>query len=265
MSQQMPYAPVPPPMPTPPQQPKNGLGTAALIIGIIGVVLAFFFVGGFLGLLALIFGIVGLGKVKKGEASNKGAAVAGLILGVVAMVITLAMVVFTAVAVDKAVDTLDELEKDAVATAPKDAGAEGGKDKGEKPKKGELLGLGEGMQFDDGLVATVVKVQKYTPGEFAPGHEPGNDAYKVSVEIKNDGDETVDLSLGSVDATAGDEGTPAESIIEDGNIGMFEGSVTPGKKTTQTFAFSVPDNSKNLVLEVSPSWDYEPVFWDLKL
>ncbi|MDH6226565.1 MULTISPECIES: DUF4190 domain-containing protein [Streptomyces] len=257
MSQQMPYAPAPP---AAPQQPKNGLGTAALVLGIIGVVLAFFYVGGLLGLLALIFGIIGLGKVKKGEATNKGVALTGLILGVVSMVITIAMVIFTVFLVDKAVDELDKLEKDLAATAPKDPGAGG-----EAPKDGELLKLGDGMEFDDGLVATVTEVKKYTPDEFAVGHEAGNDAYEVTVQIENGSDATVDLALGTVEATAGEEGTPAESIIDADSLGMFEGSVTAGKKTTQTFGFSVPKGTKNLVLEVSPSFDYESVFWDVKL
>ncbi|WP_257231242.1 DUF4352 domain-containing protein [Streptomyces sp. UH6] len=265
MSQQMPYAPAPP---VAPQQPKNGMGTTALVLGIIGLVLTvtilFFWLGGLLGLLALIFGIIGLGKVKKGEATNKGASLTGVILGAISVVAAAAILVFTVLLVDKAAEDLskelDKLEKDAAATAPKDPGAEG-----EAPKDGELLALGDGMEFDDGLVATVTDVKKYTPDEFAVGHEAGNDAYEVTVEINNGSDATVDLALGTVEATAGEEGTPAESIIDADSLGMFEGSVTAGKKTTQTFGFSVPKGTENLVLEVSPSFDYESVFWDVKL
>ncbi|RPK57467.1 hypothetical protein EES43_21880 [Streptomyces sp. ADI96-02] len=68
--------------------PSNGLGTAALVLGIISV-------GGFclyglnivLGILALVFGIIGRGRAKRGEATNGGMALAGIILGSVGTVI----------------------------------------------------------------------------------------------------------------------------------------------------------------------------------
>ncbi|WP_190128203.1 DUF4190 domain-containing protein [Streptomyces mashuensis] len=72
-------------------QPSNGLGTAGLVCGIIGVVLdftlIFWFVGVILGILAIIFGALGRGKANRGEATNKGAATGGLICGIVATVL----------------------------------------------------------------------------------------------------------------------------------------------------------------------------------
>ncbi|GAA2592646.1 MULTISPECIES: DUF4190 domain-containing protein [Streptomyces] len=74
-----------------PMQPSNGLGTSGLVLGIIGVVcsLTFFlwFFGVVLGILAIIFGAVGRGRANRGEATNKGAATAGLVLGITATVI----------------------------------------------------------------------------------------------------------------------------------------------------------------------------------
>ncbi|KOT34358.1 membrane protein [Streptomyces caelestis] len=90
--QGMPPAPYPqtPGYGTPPQ-PSNGMGTTGLVLGIIGLVcsLTFFlwFFGVILGILAIIFGAVGRGKANRGEATNKGAATAGLICGIVATVI----------------------------------------------------------------------------------------------------------------------------------------------------------------------------------
>ncbi|MEU9335376.1 DUF4190 domain-containing protein [Streptomyces sp. NPDC048290] len=81
-------------------QPSNGMGTTGLVLGIIGVVcsLTFFmwFIGVVLGILAIIFGAVGRGKAIRGEATNKGAATAGLVCGIVATVIlpVLGFVVF---------------------------------------------------------------------------------------------------------------------------------------------------------------------------
>ncbi|MEU8589589.1 DUF4190 domain-containing protein [Streptomyces sp. NPDC048664] len=73
------------------QQPSNGLGTAGMVCGIIGVVLSLTFIlwwaGMILGILAIIFGAIGRGRAKRGEATNKGAATSGLVLGIVATVI----------------------------------------------------------------------------------------------------------------------------------------------------------------------------------
>ncbi|MFI2508445.1 DUF4190 domain-containing protein [Streptomyces sp. NPDC018972] len=74
-----------------PMQPSNGMGTAGLVLGIIGLVcsLTFFLwiFGVILGILAIVFGAVGRGKANRGEATNKGSATAGLICGIVATVI----------------------------------------------------------------------------------------------------------------------------------------------------------------------------------
>ncbi|MER7695598.1 MULTISPECIES: DUF4190 domain-containing protein [unclassified Streptomyces] len=68
--------------------PNNGLGTAAMVIGIISVVgFCLYGVNIILGILALIFGIIGLGRAKRGEATNRGMALAGVILGSVGIVV----------------------------------------------------------------------------------------------------------------------------------------------------------------------------------
>jgi hypothetical protein len=56
--------------------PRNGAGTAALVLGIVGLLIC-----GPLGILAVILGFVGIGRADSGYANNKGAAVAGVVLG----------------------------------------------------------------------------------------------------------------------------------------------------------------------------------------
>ncbi|MFJ5264592.1 DUF4190 domain-containing protein [Streptomyces sp. NPDC088387] len=74
-----------------PAQPSNGMGTTGLVLGIIGVVcsVTFFlwFFGVILGILAIIFGAIGRGRANRGEATNKGAATAGLVCGIIATVV----------------------------------------------------------------------------------------------------------------------------------------------------------------------------------
>ncbi|PCG86175.1 hypothetical protein CIB93_10625 [Streptomyces sp. WZ.A104] len=68
--------------------PSNGLGTAAMVLGIVSVVgFCLYGINIILGILALIFGIIGLGRAKRGEATNRGMAIAGIILGSIGMVL----------------------------------------------------------------------------------------------------------------------------------------------------------------------------------
>lgn len=84
--------PAPPPPPyagyaAPPAGPKNGLGLAALISSILSLPAAFTIVGGFvLALAGIILGFLGFSRARKGEATNGGIAVAGIIVGVLGIV-----------------------------------------------------------------------------------------------------------------------------------------------------------------------------------
>jgi membrane-bound ClpP family serine protease len=78
-------------------RPRNGMGTAAMVLGILGlvlVVLIFFSpLGAVLGLLAVAFGVVGLLRANRGEADNRGQAVTGLVTGAVALVVGLLLTI----------------------------------------------------------------------------------------------------------------------------------------------------------------------------
>ncbi|MDO0911401.1 DUF4190 domain-containing protein [Streptomyces sp. DT2A-34] len=73
--------------------PSNGMGTAALVLGIISAaVFCLWPVAIILGVLALIFGSIGRGKARRGEATNPGQALAGMICGAAGVVLGLGMV-----------------------------------------------------------------------------------------------------------------------------------------------------------------------------
>lgn len=78
-------------------RPRNGLGTAALVLGILAVVTSWTVFGGVvLGILAIVFGIVGRGRARRGEATNKGSATAGLVLGAIGLLLSVALIVLGA-------------------------------------------------------------------------------------------------------------------------------------------------------------------------
>jgi len=76
--------PVTPSQPAAGPAPQNGLGTAALIMGI----LQFFCLGTIGTILAIVLGKMGMNKAEQGLATNGGAAKAGFILGIIGAVLT---------------------------------------------------------------------------------------------------------------------------------------------------------------------------------
>lgn len=85
-----------------------------MVCGIVAIVLAFiplmFFVALPLGILAIVFGIVGMRRGKRGEATNRGMAIAGFITGLIATVgaiIAFAIMNAAVNAIDDAVNNVD--------------------------------------------------------------------------------------------------------------------------------------------------------------
>jgi len=82
------------PVAPPPAPATGGLAVAALIVGIVGVVLSFTVVFGFvLGAAAIVLGAIAIGRARTG-AGGKGMGIAGLALGCVAIVFAILMIVF---------------------------------------------------------------------------------------------------------------------------------------------------------------------------
>ncbi|MFF4948920.1 DUF4190 domain-containing protein [Streptomyces chattanoogensis] len=72
-----------------PARPGNGFGTAALVVGIVGVLLGVAVVPGIvLGVLAMVFGAVGRTRRARGQATNGGTALAGMVLGGTAVTVS---------------------------------------------------------------------------------------------------------------------------------------------------------------------------------
>ena len=74
---------------------RNGMGTAALVIGVVALVLAiliiFFPLAALLGIIGAIFAIIGMRRASRGEADNRPHAVAGLVTGLLALAIAVSI------------------------------------------------------------------------------------------------------------------------------------------------------------------------------
>jgi hypothetical protein len=75
-------------------QARNGLGTAALVLGILALALCWTVLGGIaLGVVAVILGLQGRARSRRAEATNGGSALAGTILGALGMLASIALIV----------------------------------------------------------------------------------------------------------------------------------------------------------------------------
>ena len=80
--------------------PRNGLGVGALVVGILALLIAWVPFVGLLGavggLVAVIMGAVALQRVGRREATNRGTSIAGIAVGVLAILLGIASTVFGA-------------------------------------------------------------------------------------------------------------------------------------------------------------------------
>lgn len=78
------------------QKPSNGFSTASFVLGIVGLVLLIlpmmgWVLGLMLGLLAIVFGMVGT-SVAKSRQAGMGLGIAGMILGVVTVILAIGLI-----------------------------------------------------------------------------------------------------------------------------------------------------------------------------
>ncbi|WP_310727193.1 DUF4190 domain-containing protein [Streptomyces sp. N2A] len=255
MSQQMHFQPAPQGHAAP-QQARNGLGVAALILGIIGALsgipMILFWLAGPLGILALIFGLVGMSRAKKGQATNKGVAITGTILGALAIILAVVGVIVTLMAVNKAVDEVHkEYEKQSGSSSNiKD------------------LGAGQAAKYNNGLEVSVSKPTPYTVDKntLIDGHTEGNKAWKVTVTLKNTASKPYTNPLMTTDAEA--DGKKSEEVADDKHGILhhdFEKTLSPNESSKVDMVFDAPPTAKELELKITPDLLLDPANWKLAL
>lgn len=109
-----------------PMAPQNGMGVAAMVLGIISCTLFCLYgvVSLVTGILAVVFGIKGRKRAEAGVATNHGQAQAGLIMGIIGIILGITVIVLIAVGITAAINS-DDYDDDPyygtlgpVATAP---------------------------------------------------------------------------------------------------------------------------------------------------
>ena len=74
-------------------RPRNGIGVAALVLGVSGLVAVASFVlfplGLVAGIVGLVLGVIGISRASAGRATNRGQAIAGVVCCVLAVILAI--------------------------------------------------------------------------------------------------------------------------------------------------------------------------------
>ncbi len=232
--------------------PRDGLGTAALVLGITGAVAAVSCFGAVLGLplgaLALVFGIAGRRRAGRAEATNAGQALAGAILGAVAIVVSVAMIVLLVLTFRDGLPTGPRVLLTSVRGA-----------------RSLPLGPDGTATFRDGTWVTVSAARRFVPPAGADGYTAGDAAYRFTVTVRDTGDGALDLGDYSYSAMAGGGrkdlrlvSTDSGPLSED-----FPGTLRSGDSVTVFFAFDVPGGLGPLEFGFQPTARHQDAFWRL--
>lgn len=80
--------------------PRNGLGTAGFVLGLIGLIFSFIPLIGVVAwplvILGLVFSVIGFARTRSGKANNTGLSIAGIVASVVGLVMCIVWVAGTA-------------------------------------------------------------------------------------------------------------------------------------------------------------------------
>ncbi|WP_189821863.1 DUF4190 domain-containing protein [Streptomyces finlayi] len=275
-----PQTPFPYGYPPQPEAPKNGMGVTALVLGIVGLVLGLaivvFWLSWLPAVLAVIFGAVALGHVKKGIADNKGMALTGMIMGMVGVLLAVGGGIFTMTTLRDSVreyedqvleveasespepksPELTEAEKklaelEASRSAEADAEADAA-----KPKA-----FGTTYTFPDGVSVKVDKPVPYTASSTASGHTKGYRTYTVKITMTNGSKEKFD-SLYAIPRFKDADEAEVQKVFDGDVPTSFRGSLRPGKTKTAVYAYDLPPEAAGTTfVELSPGVGWPDAVW----
>lgn len=117
----------------------------------------------------------------------------------------------------------------------------------------EVMGLTDGVAYEDGVEVTLSGYKRGTSSEYAA---PGNTPYvSFTVKVVNKSEAALDLGTGFVMCYYGDESTQAEQIFEEGMSGLPTMSLRAGRTASAKVGCEMPKGEEYLQVEMAPSME----------
>lgn len=241
---------------------RNGLATAGIVLGLLGLLGSWIpllnILAILLGILGAILAAIGLGKSKK-AGSGRGLALAGLILGVLAVIIAIVINVAFVNSVDDAIDTTTnttvETPADSADAAASDAGAASSEEIG--TTRDNPAPLGSAITGGDWTV-TVNSVKTADEDSIGQTPEAGSTLLVVNLTATYNGDDEqgasawANVKFVTADGSTIDSTDGSTLFLADDSFDSLK-TLYGGASVTGDTMLEVPSAGwKNGVLAVSP-------------
>ncbi|MFE3112394.1 DUF4190 domain-containing protein [Kitasatospora indigofera] len=247
--------------PQPVPQARNGLGVAAMTLGIVGGVLGlmivFFWLAWLPALLAVILGAVALSHVRKGLANNRGIALAGVTLGAVGLLLSVAGGAFFAVQVynlredERALTAVADAEagrqRDVVARQLEQLEAENKKRAADEQARKLSFG-GSYTYVETGLKVSLAAPQPFVPDKSVSKAPENTKVVLIAVTVVNTGSTPLSLR-GSQLLFVKDANEQLLFHLTDisGRINRIPASLDPGQSVTAQEVYALPNGSSDTI------------------
>ncbi|WP_354644564.1 DUF4190 domain-containing protein [Kitasatospora camelliae] len=251
--QGVPGVPYWPPYPMAAPQPRNGLGVAAMVLGIVGTVLSLtiilFWMSWIPALLAVIFGAVGLGYVRKGQATNKAMALSGVILGIAGLLVSVGTGAVVATRVHAVNEERRAEEKAARIRSEERVAKEKERVEEEQRRraadeKARRLAIGQSYTYEDGLKVTLAAPEPYVPKETVFEAPKNATIIQLKVTVVNTGSQDISLYGSGLLFVKDAKGALVFELFDgSGRRTSLPGSLAPGKEATAQSAYALPNDA----------------------
>ncbi|MDQ0306396.1 hypothetical protein J2S46_000952 [Kitasatospora herbaricolor] len=252
----------------PAPQPRNGLGVAAMTLGIVGAVLGllivFFWLAWLPALLAVILGAIALSHVRKGLATNRGIALTGVILGAVGLLASVTGGVLVVVQVHNvreeqrsataAADAEAERQRDKVARQREEVARQLEQFEAEKQKRAadeqaRRLSFGGSYTYGEtGLKISLAAPQPFVPDRSVSKAPENAKVVVLAVTVVNTGSTPLSLT-GSQLLFVKDANDKLLFPLVDisGRITRIPASLDPGQSVTAQEVYALPNGSTDTI------------------
>lgn len=246
------------PMGTMPQQPpmvmvpaRPGMAVAALVLGIVAIVMFWIpFIGVICGIAAIVTGVMSMRKINQGNLPGKNMAITGLVTGIIGLVIS-ATVLVGAFSMGKSIlDEANQMDSSTSSDTTHEK-AKGDKESADqKPKDKEMKGSGS-------LKGADVKIASAQRG---PADFEGHNTIIVTYEYTNTDKENHSFMNGLRDKVF-QKGTSLKTAyfiddVQGYNEDSQDTELQPNGSLTVTIAYELNDETSPVDVEISSNIDY---------